>query len=196
MTINSATLIVKRKLTLARRRVSNFNMPPYSRLCQLRYWHRHILDYVSIQHPTTGYEPLRLTGERRSTLPLRLSSGSPHRHGEASPISTWHWHQQQTPWLGPRGWVRELRMLQLVEAVPSIHYTGSSACLYICSTTIPITIQQDYVSPSEEWLTGCQDSWSQQHNRLPSLGLGIWLTPPMAWAGEWSFGRSSGHGMI
>jgi len=49
--------------------------------------HRHILDIVSIRHWTTGYEPLRLQGKRRSTLLIHLWSGSQHHHWEESPIS-------------------------------------------------------------------------------------------------------------
>jgi len=59
-----------------------------------------------------------------------------------------------------------------------------------------MTLHRGSESPSEERLTGRQDSGSRQHNRLLSIGLGICLTPPMAWVVEWSFGRSSGHGMV
>ena len=176
-----------------------------------RHWHWHILDYTSIRHCTTSYESLHLKGKRRSTLPLRLSSGSQHRHGDASPhtrlrkhpplynrlwaivfkkgndhhhfhfvcraevniatekrLQFQHWHRQHNPWLGPRGCVRESTTVQLVGAVPSIQYTASTAGLYEFSNTI--TIQQDCVLPSEERLTGSQDSWSWPHNRLPILG--------------------------
>jgi len=71
-----------------------------------------------------------------------------------------HRHRQYNPWLGPRGYVRESTMLQLVGALPSIQFFSA----------IMITIQQDCVSPLEERLSGSQDSWSRQHNRLPSLG--------------------------
>jgi len=84
-------------------------------------------------------------------------------------------HRQHNPWLGPRGCVWESTTLQLVGAVPSIKVFNVT----------PITIEQDCVSPSEERLTGSQDSWSRQHNQLPSLGIGLWLTPPMAWAVVW-----------
>jgi len=101
------------------------------------------------------------------------------------------WHLQQNPWLGPRGCVRESTMLQLVGAVSSLHFFHA-----IHTMTTVIRIHQYCVLPSEEQLTGSQDSSSWRHNRLLSLGIGIWLTPPMAWAGEWLFGRSSGHGMV
>ena len=49
--------------------------------------HRHILDYASIHHRSTGCEPLRSNG-KWSTLPVCLSSGSQHGHREALPILT------------------------------------------------------------------------------------------------------------
>jgi len=54
---------------------------------QHQHQHQHILDSTSIRHWTTGSKPLCLKGKGQSTLPLRLSSGSHHCHGEASPIS-------------------------------------------------------------------------------------------------------------
>jgi len=78
--------------------------------------------------------------------------------------------RQHNPSLGLRGWVRESITLQLVGAVPSIQYMASTAGYYLCSTTIPITIQWDCASPWGEFLTGSQDSWSRQQNRLRSLG--------------------------
>ena len=140
----------------------------------------HALDYSSICHRTTGYE--QLCFKRETTIFRFVCRAEVHI---ATEKRLQFQHLQHNPWLGPRGCERESTMLQLVGAVPSIQFNA-----------IPITIQQDCVPPSEERLTGSQDSWSWQHNRLPSSGIGIWLTPPMAWAGEWSFGRSSEHGMI
>jgi hypothetical protein len=70
MEINTSSSFVQRKLTSPRRSDSNFKAPLYTRLCQFRHRHRHTFAY--------GNDDLR----------LHLSSGSPHRHGEASPIST------------------------------------------------------------------------------------------------------------
>jgi len=67
-------------------------------------------------------------------------------------------HRQHNVWLAPRGCAREWMMLQLLGTIPSIQYTASTAGLYICSTRIPITIQQDCVSPSEMRLTASQPS--------------------------------------
>jgi len=96
--------------------------------------------------------------------------------------------------LGPRGCIRVSMTHQLVGAVPSIQYSASTAGLNIFS--IMITIQEDCVSPSEEQLTGSQGSWSRQQNRLLTIGIDIRSTPTVESAGQWVFGRSSGHGII
>jgi len=136
---------------------------------------------------------MHVHGKERLILPLRFSSGSQYRQGEVSSIST----PRAQPMIG----TERLRMrinekLKQVGAVPSIQCTARTAGLSICSTTIPIAIEQDCVSPLEERLTGSQGGWSPPHNRLPSWGRSPWLTPPMVCVGEWSFGRSSAHGMV
>jgi len=168
MTINTSTSLVKWKLTSPRRRVSNFDEPLYNRLWALPF-----------RTETTIFHFVC-----RTEVNIAMEKSLHFRHRE------------HNPWLGPRGCERESTSLQLVGAVPSIQYTASTVGLYIFSNTIPITKQQDCVSSSVEQLTGSQDSWSWQHNRLLSIGIGIWLMPPMAWAGEWSFGMSSEHGMV
>ena len=111
---------------------------------------------------------------------------------QVMPILTRHPHQKHNPWLAPRGYLRESTMFWLVGAVLSILYMASTAGLYISYNTI--TIQQDCVSPSDERLTGSQAGGSQQHNRLPSLGIRPWLVPPMAWADVWEEHRTW-HGL-
>jgi hypothetical protein len=88
MTINTFTSFVERMLTSPGRSVSNFDAPPYSKLCQ--FVHDTDTDtpshtYVHIRHRTTGYEHVCLTGkrqysasfgERKSTSPRRSISNS------------------------------------------------------------------------------------------------------------------------
>ena len=127
-TINTSTSFFQRKLTSPRRSVSNFDAPPYNRLCQFR-------------HDTDTDTPSHMTVFRfvcRAEVNIAAEKRLQFRHR----------HRQHNPRLGPRGYVRESTMLQLVGAVPSIQFFSA----------IPITIQQDCVSPSEERLTGSQDS--------------------------------------
>jgi hypothetical protein len=88
MTINSFTLFVERKLTSPGRSLSNFDEPPYNRLCQ--FVHDTDTDtpshtYVHICHRTTGCEHMCLKGkrrycasfvERKSTSPRKSVSNS------------------------------------------------------------------------------------------------------------------------
>jgi len=86
MTINTSTWFLKPKLTSPRRSVSNFDVPPYSRSCQVR----HDTDtdtpshtYVLSCRCTTGCEHVHLRGiqwsstsfvERKSTSPRKSAS--------------------------------------------------------------------------------------------------------------------------
>jgi len=125
-----------------------------------RHRHRHTFAYArtySTTRASATVQPVMSTcvyRKQRSRLPLRLSSGSQHRHREASPILT----QTAQPMIGterlrtgindsPAGWSSPF---------DTVH--ASTAGIYICSTTIPITIQQDCVSSSEEQSTGSHDS--------------------------------------
>jgi hypothetical protein len=95
---------------------------------------------------------------------------------------------QRNPWFGPKGCIQEFPLLQLARVVSLILYISSTASVCGMSSMVPITIQQDSVWSSVEWLTGSQDSWSQQQNSLQSLRIGIWLLPPMVRVGEWLLG--------
>jgi hypothetical protein len=88
MTIDTFTSFVERKLTSPGRSVSNFDAPPYSRLCQCVHdtntdTPSHM--YVHIRHRTIGCEHVCSKGkrrysasfvERKSTLPWRSVSNS------------------------------------------------------------------------------------------------------------------------
>jgi hypothetical protein len=68
MTINTSTSFVKRKRRSPQRSVSNFDLPPYSRLCQFRLdaiTGTPLHTYVHIHHWTTVFEHMCLKGKRR-----------------------------------------------------------------------------------------------------------------------------------
>jgi len=97
-------------------------------------------------------------------------------------------HRQYNPCFGPKGCIWEFLTLQLARVVSPMLYISSTASFCRNSSMIPITLPQDSVWPSVERLTGSQDSWSRQQNRLQSLRIGIWLPPAMVRVGEWWFG--------
>jgi len=88
MTINTSPSFVEQKLTSPRRRVPNFDAPPYSRLCQFRRdtdTDTPSHTYVHIRHRTTGCEHVCSKGkqpysasfvERKYTSPRRSASNS------------------------------------------------------------------------------------------------------------------------
>jgi hypothetical protein len=150
----------------------------------VQFQHRHILDYTTNRHCTTAYAHLHLRRKPRSTVWVAFHAAvniatemcvqfrrTTRQQVMQIPTQLWHW--QHHPWLGTRGCRQESTMLQLVGPVPSIQFFDA----------IPITIQQDFVSPSEEWLTSCPDSWSRQHNQLPSVDVHPGLISLTAWAG-------------
>jgi len=218
MTINTSTLFVKRKLTSPQISISNFDEPVYNWLCQI--WHdmeTNLTTWPSERKPATInsftlFVEHKLTSVPRSVynfdLPpytrlwalLFTSTMMIFRcicRAEVHICTEKHlkfrsW--QYIPWLWRWGCIWESMKLPLLGAVPSIQYTASTVGLYIFPNTI--TVLQESVSPSVERLTGSDDSWRRQHNQLLILGIVTRLTPPMAWVGERSIGRSLGHGMV
>jgi len=204
--INTSTLFVERKSTPLWRTVSNFDIkhpPPCNSLCALALetyddQQIHLVCRVEVNlarkkciqfRHATGHQVLPISILTLTVTYTQLSKVPPRYNWQCALAfqretmiflvvcraevniamgNGLQFQQQQHNWrLGPRGCIQESMMLHL-----------------------------DCVSPLEERLTGSQDRGSREHNWLPSLGLGIWLTPSMAWVGEWSFGRSSGHGMV